>query len=113
MQRMRRKDANRRETNPGQHEQSGYPGQCDHASDNGSRCKHDRDLERRGRQFKVMIFFHCQVARELGMLGAFDELFLSFAGFGFRNDSAQRSFASPRSAFAALPWSPRLWPAGE
>ena len=31
-----------------------------------------------------MIFCHRQVARELGMLGAFDELFLSLAGFGFR-----------------------------
>ena len=65
---------------PDQRQHARYPGQRDHAGDDGRRRQHDADLEGRRGEFVVMIFGGREVALVLGMLGALGKLLGTFAG---------------------------------
>ena len=81
VQQMRHEQAERGECDAGQRQQARYPGQRDDAGDDGRRSQHDADLKRRRGELEVMILGLRKVALFLGMLGAFGQLILTFAGF--------------------------------
>lgn len=86
-----------------QRQQARDPGECGDAGDDGRRGEHDADLECSRGQFEVMVFGGRQIAFFFGMLGAFRQLVRCLRRFQVRSDSAPRSSASLRSAFAPTP----------
>ena len=63
---------------------AGEPGEQHHAGDHRRRSEHDADLERRRRQFVVMVFRRRQIALCLRVLGLLLQLLAAIAGFRIR-----------------------------
>ena len=80
MYRVRREQADRSKRYTRQRQQARYPGQCNHAGDNGRRRQHDTNLKCGRGDLIVMVSRHRKVALFLGVLGACRQLLRPFAG---------------------------------
>ena len=98
MQQMRHEDAERGKGDPCDGEQTGDPGQHDDTGNDGRRSQHDADLEGGGSEFVMMIFCFREIALFLGVLGAFGQLLLPFAGFRLRYTASTNLVLFPYSA---------------
>src|SRR5262245_20317201 len=77
---VRIEDAERRDGDARERQQARDRGEPHHASDDGGRCQHDRNLERGGSNLEVMVFFGGEVTLLFRMLGALGEFLTAFMG---------------------------------